>query len=152
MECITTTTYSTLINGQVQGRIGLRQGNPLSLYLFVLCVEGLSSLIHAARNENVAEGIQITPNCPEVTHLFFGDDSFIFYRATLTEATIYEEFVNRYCAESGRSVNLKNSCMFFSNNTNPRLRHNISKLLGIKNNTKPEKYLEVGIEFQKTKV
>lgn len=48
-------------------------------------------------------------------------------------------------------MNLKNSCMFFSNNTNPRLRHNISKLLGIKNNTKPEKYLEVGIEFQKTK-
>lgn len=82
MECITTTTYSTLINGQVQGRIGLRQGNPLSLYLFILCVEGLSSLIHAARNENVAEGIQITPNCPEVTHLFFGDDSFIFYHAT----------------------------------------------------------------------
>lgn len=52
MVCITSATYSILINGEAQGHItpttGLRQGNPLSPYLFLLCTKGLHGLIKKA--------------------------------------------------------------------------------------------------------
>ena len=50
MKCISLVSYSIIINGTVHGNIvptrGLRQGNPLSHYLFLLCAEGFSTLIH----------------------------------------------------------------------------------------------------------
>ena len=52
MECITTATYSILINGELHRDIrptkGLRQGDPLSPFLFLLCIEGLHGLINHA--------------------------------------------------------------------------------------------------------
>ena len=49
MECVTTPTCSILGNGVPQGYIkpsrGIRQGDSLSSYLFIICAEGLSSLI-----------------------------------------------------------------------------------------------------------
>ena len=56
MHCISTISYYILMNGVAYGSIiptrGLRQGDPLSLYLFLLCTDGLSSLINnAARNQ-----------------------------------------------------------------------------------------------------
>ena len=52
MKCITSVTYLVIINGSVHGSIvptrGLKQGDPLSPYLFLLCVEGFSALINEA--------------------------------------------------------------------------------------------------------
>lgn len=52
MECITNASYSVLINGEPRGDItpikGLRQGDPLSQYLFLLCTKGLNGLIKKA--------------------------------------------------------------------------------------------------------
>lgn len=75
MECISTATYSIQINGQTEGCIkpsrGLRQGDPLSPYVFILCAEGLSSIIHSARESHILYGIKMNPHCPTVSHLFF---------------------------------------------------------------------------------
>jgi hypothetical protein len=86
MECISTVSYSILINGAPHGFVkptrGLRQGDPLSPYLFLLCAEGLHSLIHRAKMTGHLKGVSISRNGPKITHLFFADDSLLFCRAS----------------------------------------------------------------------
>ena len=63
MRCISTITYSIRINGQTRGRIvpsrGLHQGDPLSPYLFLFCVEGLSALIRQATERQTIHGVAV---------------------------------------------------------------------------------------------
>ena len=89
MHCITTITYSVLINGVAHGCIvpsrGLQQGDPLLSYLFLLCVDGFSSFINDAARNNKLSGVTISRGCPMVTHLFFTNDSLLFYKASIQE-------------------------------------------------------------------
>lgn len=82
MECIAMVSYFIKINGQIEGNIkpsrGLRQGDPLSPYLFNICVEGLSLILHAARHANLLKGMQMIRQYPPITYSFFVDDSFVF--------------------------------------------------------------------------
>ena len=61
METVRTASYSILINGEANGFItpsrGIKQGDPLSPYLFLLCVEGLSSLIQRAMENQQLRGV-----------------------------------------------------------------------------------------------
>ena len=89
MECITSVSYSILINGEPTSVIhpsrGIRQGDLLSPYLFLLCTEGLHSLLHQAKVVGHIHGVSICKNGPRITHLFFADDSLIFCRASMQE-------------------------------------------------------------------
>jgi len=79
MSCIKTVSFSAIINGVPVGHIipsrGLRQGDPLSLYLFLICAIGLQGLIHKAESYGFLRGVSICRNAPWVSHLFFTDDS-----------------------------------------------------------------------------
>ena len=63
MGCVTTSTFSILINGKPFGNIhpsrGIRQGDPLSPYLFLLCAEGFTSLLEKAQLEGHIHGVSI---------------------------------------------------------------------------------------------
>ena len=89
MQCISTISYSMLVNGVAYGSIipsrGLRQGDPLSPYLFLLCANGFSSLISDAAGNKMLGGISICRGCPMITHLFFTDDSLLFCKASRQE-------------------------------------------------------------------
>ena len=75
MTCITSVSYSILINGEPKGMVvptrGIRQGDPLSPFLFLLCTEGLNGLISQAANRGNIKGFALCKNSPRLTHLLW---------------------------------------------------------------------------------
>ncbi|XP_074327336.1 uncharacterized protein LOC141665255 [Apium graveolens] len=82
---------------------GLRQGDPLSPYLFLLCVEGNSNDLDHAVHSGTIHGSQISPTTPSISHLLFPDDSFLFFRVTATEAYAIKSILENYERCSGCS-------------------------------------------------
>ena len=68
MSCVTSVSYSVLLNGEPTGNIkpsrGLHQGDPLSPYLFLICAMGLQGLLHKAESEGHLKGVSICRNGP----------------------------------------------------------------------------------------
>lgn len=84
MMCVTTVSYSISFQGSSVGPIlpkrGLRQGDPLSPYLFLLCVEVLSLSLKNAASSGLIHGCCISNTAPSVTYLLFTDDRFLFVK------------------------------------------------------------------------
>lgn len=145
MLCVTTVSYMINFNGITVGPIvpsrGLRQGDSLSPYLFLFCVEGLSESISRAAEEGHISGCQIASNAPRVTHLLFVDDSFLFFKSTEAEALSIKSLLNRYEANSGQAVNYFKSGIFFSANVRLDKQQEVRNILEVNNDLKDSKYL-----------
>ena len=145
MKCISSMSYSVIINGTTYGNIihtrGLRQGNPLSPYLFLLCAEGFSALIHDAARNNQIHGISICRGASKITHLFFADDNLLFCRANGNECSKLKEILSMYESTSGQKINTKNFCIFLSLNTSQGLKDEIINILGSMHDSNHTKYL-----------
>ena len=121
MHCINSVSYSILVNGAAYGNItptrDLRQGDPISPYIFLLCADGFSSFIHdAAKNHKISE-VSICKGCPKITHLFFTDDSLLFCKANSQECQNLVNILQLYEATSGQKINVDKFSVFFSSNT-----------------------------------
>lgn len=81
--CVKIVSYNICVNGSMVGTVfpkcALRQGDPLSPYLFLICVEGLSIALDKAWDQGRIHGCQISPTAPIISHLLFADDSFLFF-------------------------------------------------------------------------
>lgn len=145
MLCVETVDYTVLVNGTQVGPIvpgrGLRQGDPLSPYLFILCAEGLSALIRDAENRGDINGALICTNAPAVSHLLFADDCFLFFNACETEATTMKRILCSYEAASGQAINFQKSELFCSRNTSVELKDRIGNILGVRQVLGTGKYL-----------
>jgi exonuclease III len=155
MECVTTPTYSILINGIPQGFIkpsrGIRQGDPLSPYLFLLCAEGLSGLLRKAERENKIHGVAASRYGPKISHLLFADDSLLLSKASVEECQNILRILDIYENSSGQKINREKTALFFSPNTKENTQAEITKLLGASSTSTTEKYLGLPIFIGKSK-
>lgn len=89
MLCVTTVSYSILVNGEPKGMIhptrGIHQGDPLSSFRFLLCTEGLHGLLNQVSTMGEIQGYSLCRNSPKLTHILFAYDSLLFCRATMQE-------------------------------------------------------------------
>jgi hypothetical protein len=104
--CITSPSFSILINGSPYGLFcqerGLRQGDPLSPFLFILGTKVISRLLFRLESQDLLKGIKIAKNCSPISHLLFADNLILFAKATSSEANILILVLNCYCSWSGQ--------------------------------------------------
>jgi len=120
MLCVTSVTYSIRINGEPRGHITptrcLRQGDPISPFLLLFCAERLSALLNQASRSGAIHGVAACPQGPQISHLFFADDSIIFYRATSVNCAHLEHILETYEQASSQQLNRDKTTLFFSKN------------------------------------
>ncbi|PNX78963.1 ribonuclease H, partial [Trifolium pratense] len=136
MLCVSSVTYSVLVNYEKVGPIfpgrGLRQGDPLSPYLFILVTEGLSSLIKDSVARGDIHGIKICRGAPPVSHLLFADDCFLFCRSNLDETRHLMNILKTYGEAAGQEINLTKSEVFFSRNISFAAQEDLSRIMGVR--------------------
>ncbi|XP_030477965.1 uncharacterized protein LOC115695006 [Cannabis sativa] len=145
MKCVSTVSYSILLNGAplapFNPKRGLRQGDPLSPFLFILCSKVLSKLISKAEGNGNLVGVKVARRSTSVSHIFYADDSMFFCQANERNARTLLNCLQKYEKWSGQSVSKAKSGVFFSPNTSARCKEDITNLLGMGWLKQSEKYL-----------
>ena len=145
MECITTVTYSILINGKPMGNIkpsrGIHHGDPFSPYLFWVCSKGLHRMIQKTACNGDINGVSICHNGLKLTYLFFADDSLLFCRATLQECQKVLEILVAYEKVSGKRLNRDKTALSFRKSTPRDQQSQIMAELGVSELKQYEEYL-----------
>ncbi|GJV21152.1 uncharacterized protein Tco_1370172 [Tanacetum coccineum] len=146
MVCVTTTSYSISINGDIHGwfngKRGLRQGDPLSPYLFTLVMEVLT-LILQRRVQN-AEDFQYHHLCKEqrIVNLCFANDIFLFTRGNPNSFRVIMDVLEEFKNVSGLVPSIPKSTALFCNVLNA-LKANILSSMPFAEGTLPVRYLGV---------
>lgn len=108
----------------------IRQGDPLSSYLFLICMEGLKALIQDYERRRLITGIKIAMSDPVLSHMFFADDSYIYCKANETEANHINLMLQIFEKASGQQINKLKSSVLFSYNTVQEVRGTVCNTLG----------------------
>lgn len=96
-----TVVHGTKELGPIIPRRGIRQGDPLSPYLFILCAEGMSAIIRKYELQKLIQGVKICRRAPVISHMLFDDDSYVFCKANVNEAGSMVSLLRKFEVASG---------------------------------------------------
>ncbi|XP_010549577.1 PREDICTED: uncharacterized protein LOC104820715 [Tarenaya hassleriana] len=151
-ECISTAMYSISFNGEItgffQGKRGLRQGDPLSPYLFVLVMNVLSKFLDTAATEG---RLTLPPHCrtPLISHLCFADDVLVFSDSSSRSLSTILRTFDEFYRLSGLKLNKVKTCLFLDGDE-CHTKADIAESLGISLSSLPVRYL--GLPLTATKL
>ncbi|RVW59655.1 putative ribonuclease H protein [Vitis vinifera] len=109
-------SYAILVNGNAKGWVkasrGLRQGDPLSPFLFTIVADVLSRMLLKAEERSLLEGFRVGRNRCRVSHLQFADDTILFASSSEEELQTLKSLLLVFGQVSGLKVNLDKSNLF----------------------------------------
>lgn len=145
MSCISSVSTSLLFNG---GKLelffpsrGIRQGDPLSPYLFILCMEFLGALIEDKCNSKLWVPVTASRSGLAFSHLFFANDLILFARADPKNCATIRSVLEEFCVSSGQTISAEKSRVYFSPNIDPNQREELADQLGFHATSNLGKYL-----------
>lgn len=145
MQCISTASFSILVNGSPFGFFtssrGLRQGDPLSPYLFILSMEIISRMLNLSESLNYLKGIKLSRNNTTINHLLFVDNLLIITRASPFDATNCNIILDVFNSWSGLQISYHKSGIPFSRFVRGSSKRIMKNNLNMKKLGKDTKYL-----------
>lgn len=145
MKMVTSVAYKYKINGFVSRKLipsrGLCQGDPLSPYLFIHVVDVLSHMLLKAKEQGRIKGINLSMGGPNITHLFFADDSLLFAKATEEEMYQLIQILNLYSRAFGQRINVNKSGLIGGRFISQQYKRKLADILSIQVWEHPSKYL-----------
>ncbi|KAJ9555234.1 hypothetical protein OSB04_009848 [Centaurea solstitialis] len=119
-EMLNTSSFSLAINGEsvgfFKGARGLRQGDPISPYLFTIVMKGFNmALKHCIQQANTLFGFHDGCHPLGISHLCFADDLFVFTRGDIASVDVLKRALELFRGWSGMVPSLEKSEVFFSN-------------------------------------
>ncbi|KAJ4765188.1 RNA-directed DNA polymerase (reverse transcriptase)-related family protein [Rhynchospora pubera] len=134
MACVTSPTYTILVNGSGSGFItpqrGLRQGCPLSPYIFILAMEPLSILFKASLHTGNITGIKLASTAPPLTNCLYADDLMIMGMTDPLEVLHYHSIISCFASFSGQMVNPSKTKFWFSKNSTAQNKAFVMQVFG----------------------
>ena len=110
MALVSSSRFSILVNGSPSEIFnpsrGLKQGDPLSPFLFILMMEGLGRSIKQAKAMGKIRGLQISKNGSVLTHQQFVDDTLLQGVPIVKEALTFKKILKDFALATSMEVNL----------------------------------------------
>lgn len=145
MSYVSSVSTSLLFNGGYLDSFhpsrGIRQGDPLSPYLFILCMKFLGHLIEDKCATKLWSPLKASRSGPSFSHLFFVDDLVLFASANPVNCHAINDVLQEFCLRSRQSVSEAKSRIFFSPNVDPNQRDLLFGILGFRATPNLAKYL-----------
>ncbi|GKV23775.1 hypothetical protein SLEP1_g33471 [Rubroshorea leprosula] len=149
MFLVSSLQLSVLWNGEqlppFNPQRGLRQGDPLSPYLFIMCMERLSHKIQSKVHSKAWKPFRISRGGLALSHLFFADDLMLFSEASNQQVEVIMGCLTEFSNESGLDINLTKSKLYVSPNIQRHVAGNLSAACGIPLTIDLGRYLGVPI-------
>ena len=145
MSCVSSVSTSLIFNGGCLESFlpsqGIRQGNPLSPYLYILYMEYLGYLIEEKCEAKLWSLVRALRSGPAFSHIFFANDLVFFPKADQANCYAIKEVLEVFCKKSGQNVSEAKSQVYFSPNVNSDSRDSLANVLGFRLAPNLGKYL-----------
>jgi hypothetical protein len=145
MQCVTTVQYSVRFNNvpleSFKPLRELRQGDPLSPYLFLVVADGLLRLLQHEVGQGTLHDLHVCRRAPGISHLLFVDDTLLFLEAKRDQVKIIQGVVRKYERITGQLINLAKCSLMFGAACSAEDRDHMMEVLQVVNVAEEEKYL-----------